>query len=325
MRIDTEQIIMALERFVSRRGLPVVVYSDNGTQLKKASKEVAALWKAATDGVLRHAAREGITWKFIVENAPWWGGFYERMVGTMKGQLCKVIGNALLTVKEFETVLCKVEATINSRPITYQFNTIGEPRPLTPNDLLVGQRAVSFPSFLSNSFPINSTRSEYTERVKYRELLHQEWETRWKREYLADRAKQFNARHKVEKIAIGEVVMVEAENLKKSEWTTGVIQQLFPSVDGIVRSVELRTPLGILRRPIQRLHALELNEEKPLSAGDDHNDDNGNDNLSGSSTETIAGASGTTPIHGGRSDRSGSSAGDEPASPQQQRPLTPPA
>ena len=33
--------------------------------------------------------------------------------------------------------------------------------------------------------------------------------------------------------------------------------------------MELRTPLGTLNRPVQKLHALELNENNPLSAGGD--------------------------------------------------------
>ena len=39
MGIDTEQIVMAFERFVSRRGIPVVIYSNHEMQLKRASKE----------------------------------------------------------------------------------------------------------------------------------------------------------------------------------------------------------------------------------------------------------------------------------------------
>ena len=126
MQINTEQIIMALERFVSRRGLPVAVYSDNGTQLKKASKEVATLWKAATESCVtphKKVSFGNLLLKVLLGGE----GVYERMVGTMKSQLCKVIDNALLTVKEFQTFLCKVEANINSWPILNQFSTGGEP------------------------------------------------------------------------------------------------------------------------------------------------------------------------------------------------------
>ena len=118
MRIDTPEIIMAIERFIARRGAPSIIYSDNGTQLVKASKALTALWKLTIEGILQYAAREGILWNFIVEKAPWWGGFYERMIGTLKQLLWKCIGRAKLTVKELETVFCKIEAIMG---VNYQF------------------------------------------------------------------------------------------------------------------------------------------------------------------------------------------------------------
>jgi len=130
MQIDTAEVIMALDRFVSRRGQPTVIYSDNGKQLLRASKEVSEMWEKAIPGIMKYAAENQIEWKFIVETAPWWGGFWERLVGSTKRLLRKVGGQAGLTVKELETLLCRVEATLNSRPITYQYDTPGEPRPL---------------------------------------------------------------------------------------------------------------------------------------------------------------------------------------------------
>ena len=47
------------------------------------------------------------------------GGFYERLVGTVKGALKKSIGKICLTEKKLETFLAEAEA-INSRPLVYQ-------------------------------------------------------------------------------------------------------------------------------------------------------------------------------------------------------------
>ena len=58
-------------------------------------------------------------WEFILEKAPWWGGFYERMVQLVKRCLLKVVGQAKLSHDELFTVLVEVEATLNSRPISY--------------------------------------------------------------------------------------------------------------------------------------------------------------------------------------------------------------
>ena len=38
-----------------------------------------------------------IEWKFILERAPWWGGFYERLIRSAKGCLKKILGDALLS------------------------------------------------------------------------------------------------------------------------------------------------------------------------------------------------------------------------------------
>ncbi|GFX35699.1 integrase catalytic domain-containing protein [Trichonephila clavipes] len=75
---------------------------------------------------------KGIHWKFIVELAPWWGGFYERLVKTIKDPLRKILGRALLTFEELSTILSEVEVIVNHRPLTYVENDPGEPEPLTP-------------------------------------------------------------------------------------------------------------------------------------------------------------------------------------------------
>ncbi|GFT12334.1 integrase catalytic domain-containing protein [Trichonephila clavipes] len=79
---------------------------------------------------------KGIHWKFIVESAPWWGGFYERLVKTIKDPLRKILGRALLTFEELSTILSEVEVIVNHRPLTYVENDPGEPEPLTPAHFL---------------------------------------------------------------------------------------------------------------------------------------------------------------------------------------------
>ena len=42
----------------------------------------------------------------------------------------------------------------------------------------------------------------------------------------------------------------------------GVVEQLIPGTDGVARTVEVRTKRRNFFRPIQRLHGMELNEER---------------------------------------------------------------
>ena len=43
--LSTECFLNCFKRFVSRRGLPIVICSDNGTTLKGASRFVDTLWE----------------------------------------------------------------------------------------------------------------------------------------------------------------------------------------------------------------------------------------------------------------------------------------
>ena len=59
-----------------------------------------------------------IEWKFNVARAPWWGGFFERLVRSVKRCLKKTIGKARLTYEELLTIIVEIEGVLNSRPLT---------------------------------------------------------------------------------------------------------------------------------------------------------------------------------------------------------------
>ena len=261
MKIDAPEIVMAIDRFIGRRGVPEVLYSENAKMFLKADHDISQQWEEAMVVLQRHAAEKKIVWRKICERAPWWGGFYERQVGSVKRLFLKLVGKARLTVKEIETVLCKVEATLNSRPVTYQYNDHREPMPLTPNDFLIGpNKSAIRPIGDQGEMPTDTTYLELTQRAKYRDLISQQLEERWTEEYLKERSRQFNRKTKIQPIPVGEVVLIKADNVKRQKWTMGVIVETFPSADGITRSVRLRTATEELRRPVQRLCALEINE-----------------------------------------------------------------
>ena len=46
-----------------------------------------------------------------MDRAPWWGGFFERMIQNVKRSLQKTLRNAKLDYDELHTILVKVEGT----------------------------------------------------------------------------------------------------------------------------------------------------------------------------------------------------------------------
>ncbi|GFQ67374.1 uncharacterized protein TNCT_718081 [Trichonephila clavata] len=130
--MSTECFLLALRRFLALRGNCKVIYSDNARTFKAAEKELAYFANILKNSEFQNfVADKGIHWKFIVERAPWWGGFYERLVKTIKDILLKILGNALLTFEKLSTILSEIEVIVNHRPLMYVENDLGEPEPLT--------------------------------------------------------------------------------------------------------------------------------------------------------------------------------------------------
>jgi len=64
---------------------------DSAPQFKIAKTAIDKAWKETISNheVQSYTANQGIEWNFLVELALWMGGFYERLVGTVKGTLKK--------------------------------------------------------------------------------------------------------------------------------------------------------------------------------------------------------------------------------------------
>lgn len=56
-----------------------------------------------------------ISWNFIPPNAPHFGGIWEAGIKSIKFHLHRIIGTVALIFEELQTVLCEIEAILNSR------------------------------------------------------------------------------------------------------------------------------------------------------------------------------------------------------------------
>ncbi|XP_029165684.1 uncharacterized protein LOC114936606 [Nylanderia fulva] len=132
--------LAAFRRFTSRRGLPCKLYSDNGTNFhsakKKLNSDIEALMK---DLSLRDVlANNKIEWHFIPSAAPHFGGLWEAGVKSLKSHLKRIAGSRTLSQAEFATLLCQIEACLNSRPIAALSDDPSDLSALTPGHFLIG-------------------------------------------------------------------------------------------------------------------------------------------------------------------------------------------
>ena len=78
--------------------------------------------------------------EFYCPMSPWWGGWWERLIRSVKSALKKSIGVSCLSRSQLETTLHEIEAArINSRPLTFVGDSLGADLPLTPFHFLTGK------------------------------------------------------------------------------------------------------------------------------------------------------------------------------------------
>lgn len=114
--ISTDSFIQSFRRFIARRGRPSSMWCDKGTNFVGAKNQ---LMKLDWEKIYKAAAELKIEWNLNPPKAPWWGGWWERMIGIMKDLLKRTLGNAFLHYEEMLTILCDVESIMNDRPLTY--------------------------------------------------------------------------------------------------------------------------------------------------------------------------------------------------------------
>ena len=146
--LDTSSCVMGIERFIARRGTPSTIWSDNGTNFVDAEKELLSCIKSWNGMAPTIFAHKCVTWNFNPPGAPHHGGFWERLVRSVKRVLYDILGSRRVTKEVLGTLLCLVEQALNSRPITSVSTDSCELEALTANHFLPGQHATSFPSLL---------------------------------------------------------------------------------------------------------------------------------------------------------------------------------
>ena len=70
----SKNFISSIKNFIARRGCPKNIVSGNGKVFRSQENQ-------------SFCAKQGIMWQFNLDGAPWWGGFWERLVSMVKSCL----------------------------------------------------------------------------------------------------------------------------------------------------------------------------------------------------------------------------------------------
>ena len=91
--------------------------SDNAKTFTASAREVKKIMQAPD--IQQYVTNKQTEWEFIIKKAPWWGGFWERLVRSIKNCLKKTIGPSKLTFEALRTLLTEIEVVLNNRSLTY--------------------------------------------------------------------------------------------------------------------------------------------------------------------------------------------------------------
>ncbi|XP_037812325.1 uncharacterized protein LOC119604046 [Lucilia sericata] len=252
--LSAAAFMATLRRFVSRRGKPRHIYTDNGTNFVGCNQELKELFEFLSDNfenINQELSFQEIQWHFTPPSGPTFGGIWEAGVKSVKFHLKRVLKNSSATYEELSTLLCQIECCLNSRPLCLKFE--GDEDPLTPGHFLILRPMVSIPD--ENLINVNVNRLT---RWQYMQHLVQQFWSKWSKEYLCQLQRKPKWVQISKNLQIGDMVLIREDNLPPAQWLMGRILLTHPGNDGLVRVATIKTKNGSLKRPISKLCPLLL-------------------------------------------------------------------
>ncbi|XP_055612945.1 uncharacterized protein LOC129759503, partial [Uranotaenia lowii] len=229
--LTTSSCILAFRRFIARRGSPVEIYSDNGTNFQGANNILMIQLQQIHQACAVTFTNSNTRWNFNPPAAPHMGGSWERMVRSIKVAMERISKHPQNPCDEvLETVAMEAESIVNSRPLTYiPLETVNS-EALTPNHFLMyGERGIIQPISLAEP---EGTILRDSWKLS-RNLVDMFW-NRWVREYLPTITRRTKWFTPVKPLEPGDLVLVVDES-KRNGWVRGRILSVVKAADGQVR------------------------------------------------------------------------------------------
>ena len=264
--LSVKSFLQSFRRFASRRGLPSTLLSHNAKTFKAGCKEVKTIVRSHE--VQRYLSSNRVTWKFIVERAPWWGGFWQRLIQSVKKWLKKTVGRTSLDYDELNTVLVETESIINSRPLTYIYgNDQSVSHPLTPSHLINGRQITLLPN--DEHFEIISTHKTLTRRQQHHKRLLEQFAKQWRHEYLLslrERPTAKSANGNPATVRVCDIVILKNDSTSRAIWKLAKVKELLPGNDVKIRAAIVKVPRingksQLLKRVVQDLIPIKIQAE----------------------------------------------------------------
>lgn len=244
-------------QFGCRRGFPEEIYSDNGSNFKKASKEIQnALDNWPKDELIKFLTMRKCKWYFNAPLAPHTGGLWERNIQLIKKHLNIILHERSPREFVLKTLFAEIEGIINSRPLTFNSTNPDDLEPITPNHLLIGPKTSIYP-LLETSDKDLIILSLWKSSQRLADIF---WK-RWVSEYLPSVLHSKKWSKDTKRISVGDLVFIVDSECPRNTWPRGKVEKLYPAKDGQIRLVDVKTNVGVYRRHVKYIVKIDLLNE----------------------------------------------------------------
>lgn len=251
--LSTDSCILAVRRFIARRGAPMEIYSDQGTNFQGANKELKNELRKINRTLSDTFTNRDTLWRFNPPSTPHMGGSWERLIRSVKIALNTLSTSKNPSEETFQTILIEVEAMVNSRPLTYVPLVTENEEALTPNHFLM---LSSSGTVQPAKQPVDISKTLRTNWGHVQEALDRMWK-RWIREYLPTISRRTKWFKESKPLQTGDLVIIVDEGVRNS-WVRGKVLRTYPGKDGRVRVADVQTSGGVLQRAAAKLAVLDI-------------------------------------------------------------------
>ena len=178
------------------------------------------------------------------------GGLWEAAVKSMKSHLKKITSHLSFTFEDFTTLLVRIEAVLNSRPLSPITENPNEVIPLTPGHLLRGAPIIASPEAPAEPPLKDLCFIKRWERLK---ALQHIFAKRWKNEYITELQRRYKWKKERDNLKPNDIVIIKDDMLPPTEWRLGRVINVVYGSDNKVRVADVLTQHGTLRRSVVKL------------------------------------------------------------------------
>lgn len=156
-------------------------------------------------------------------------GIWESGVRSVEHNLRRVLVAQTPSFEEFTTLLCQIETCLNSRPLCPLSEDPENLKVLTQGHFLVGE-LMAIPEI-----SLENVKSNRLSRWQlWQQILETFWKT-WSQDYILSLQQRNKWQLRKKNVCVGQIVLVNNENLPPTKWPLGRIDDVKRSVDELVR------------------------------------------------------------------------------------------